>query len=154
MNPYTIPKSKNFGIFFQTKLSRSMKYLFIICLLLFPLLTFSQSEKEEKEAIKATIQLYFDGMIQRDAIFRGSTSRGVGCSMWRIGEGSRLICCCDLIRYLCCVVVLPPFLLNILCQAVFCERLKSIIDFPPTSENLHRALILSPSLLPTIRVRV
>jgi hypothetical protein len=66
MNPYTIPKSKNFGIFFQTKLSRSMKYLFIICLLLFPLLTFSQSEKEEKEAIKATIQLYFDGMIQRD----------------------------------------------------------------------------------------
>ncbi len=39
-------------------------------------------------------------------------------------------------------------------QAVFCDHLQSIINFPPTLENLHCALIFSLSLLPTIQVRV
>ncbi|MCH6232694.1 nuclear transport factor 2 family protein [Cognataquiflexum rubidum] len=43
-----------------------MKFLFATCLFLFSFQAFCQSEKEEKEAITATVQLYFDGMIQRD----------------------------------------------------------------------------------------
>lgn len=43
-----------------------MKFLFATCLFLLSFQAFSQSEKEEKEAIAATVQLYFDGMIQRD----------------------------------------------------------------------------------------
>lgn len=43
-----------------------MKYFFATCLFLVSFQAFCQSEKEEKEAIAATVQLYFDGMIQRD----------------------------------------------------------------------------------------
>ncbi len=39
-------------------------------------------------------------------------------------------------------------------QAIFCDHLKSNINFPPTLENPHHVLILSPSLLCTIRIRV
>ncbi len=39
-------------------------------------------------------------------------------------------------------------------QTVFYDNLKSNIDFPPTFENLHCALILSPGLLPTICIGV
>ena len=43
-----------------------MKYLLIPILLMFAISTYAQSEKDEKEAIAHTIQLYFDGMIERD----------------------------------------------------------------------------------------
>ena len=43
-----------------------MKYLFATCLFLLSFQAFSQSEKEEKHAIAAVVQLYFDGMIERD----------------------------------------------------------------------------------------
>ncbi|MCH6198457.1 nuclear transport factor 2 family protein [Aquiflexum sp. LQ15W] len=43
-----------------------MKYLFATCLFLFSLQAFCQSEELEKEAIAVTVQLYFDGMVQRD----------------------------------------------------------------------------------------
>lgn len=43
-----------------------MKFLLLPWFFLIPFLAFSQSEKEEKEAIAVTVQLYFDGMIQRD----------------------------------------------------------------------------------------
>lgn len=43
-----------------------MKFLLLPWFFLIPFFAFSQSEKEEKEAIAATVQLYFDGMIQRD----------------------------------------------------------------------------------------
>ncbi len=39
-------------------------------------------------------------------------------------------------------------------QAVFCDHFKSSINFPPTLENLHCTLILSPRMFPTICVRV
>jgi hypothetical protein len=43
-----------------------MKFLLLPWFFLIPFFAFSQFEKEEKEAIAATVQLYFDGMIQRD----------------------------------------------------------------------------------------
>ncbi|MCL6258657.1 nuclear transport factor 2 family protein [Aquiflexum sp. TKW24L] len=43
-----------------------MKFLFATWLILLPITSFCQSEKEEKEAIAATVQLYFDGMMERD----------------------------------------------------------------------------------------
>jgi hypothetical protein len=43
-----------------------MKCLFATWLFLLPFLAFCQSEKDEKEAITATVKLYFDGMIERN----------------------------------------------------------------------------------------
>lgn len=43
-----------------------MKFLLLPWFFLVPFFAFSQSEKEEKEAIAATVQLYFDGMMERN----------------------------------------------------------------------------------------
>lgn len=43
-----------------------MKFPLLPWFFLIPFFAFSQSEKEEKEAIAATVQLYFDGMMERN----------------------------------------------------------------------------------------
>lgn len=43
-----------------------MKFLLLLWFFLIPFFAFSQSEKEEKEAIAASVQLYFDGMMERN----------------------------------------------------------------------------------------
>ena len=43
-----------------------MKYLLILILLILTGPAFAQSEVDEKEAISHTVQLYFDGMMERD----------------------------------------------------------------------------------------
>jgi len=62
------PKVIDFGKadFSQFQTPIPMKLLLLTGLLLLPFLSFSQSEAEEKQAIAATVQLYFDGMIERD----------------------------------------------------------------------------------------
>lgn len=44
-----------------------MKKLLLLTFVLLPLLSFGQNHSEEEKAIVATIQLYFDGMMERDA---------------------------------------------------------------------------------------
>lgn len=43
-----------------------MKYLLLPVLLIIVIPAFAQSVKDEKEAIAHTVQLYFDGMMERD----------------------------------------------------------------------------------------
>jgi len=43
-----------------------MKYFLLPVFLMFVIPTFAQSEADEKEAIARTVQLYFEGMMERD----------------------------------------------------------------------------------------
>lgn len=52
---------------FSFSIPKIMKKRLLLILVFLPLFSFAQSQAEEEKAIANTIQLYFDGMMERDA---------------------------------------------------------------------------------------